>query len=188
MYSYVLAFVSLHDCLWLYSKMKLHFSYFFPTGCTVQRAYEAGSYCDSHHCSTVPMARSFRLRSRAVLWHWSPLCNGGRSCILTNSFSVVKGPAADATDAPQPGGLLCNPMRKRKMIIICCPFPSNGAPVEWNWQGKTEVLGEKPVWTDPRSNPGLRGGRPAANRLSHGTARPYALLYYANTASLKCIF
>jgi hypothetical protein len=26
-----------------------------------------------------------------------------------------------------------------------CPFPCNGAPVEWNWQGKTEVLGEKPV-------------------------------------------
>jgi hypothetical protein len=24
-------------------------------------------------------------------------------------------------------------------------FPSNGAPVEWNWQGKTEVLGEKSV-------------------------------------------
>jgi hypothetical protein len=24
-------------------------------------------------------------------------------------------------------------------------FPSNGAPVEWNWQGKIEVLGEKPV-------------------------------------------
>jgi hypothetical protein len=31
------------------------------------------------------------------------------------------------------------------IIIIICPFPSNGAPVEWNWQGKTEVLGEKPV-------------------------------------------
>jgi hypothetical protein len=27
-----------------------------------------------------------------------------------------------------------------------------------------------PTWTDPASNPGLRGGRPAANRLSHGTA------------------
>jgi hypothetical protein len=27
-----------------------------------------------------------------------------------------------------------------------------------------------PTWTDPGSNPGLRGGRPAANRLSHGTA------------------
>jgi hypothetical protein len=24
-------------------------------------------------------------------------------------------------------------------------FPSNGAPVELNWHGKTEVLGEKPV-------------------------------------------
>jgi hypothetical protein len=27
-----------------------------------------------------------------------------------------------------------------------------------------------PIWIDPGSNPGLRGGRPAANRLSHGTA------------------
>jgi hypothetical protein len=26
------------------------------------------------------------------------------------------------------------------------------------------------TWTDPASNPDLRGGRPAANRLSHGTA------------------
>jgi hypothetical protein len=28
---------------------------------------------------------------------------------------------------------------------LFCPFPNNGAPMEWNWQGKTEVLGEKPV-------------------------------------------
>jgi hypothetical protein len=27
-----------------------------------------------------------------------------------------------------------------------------------------------PTWTDPGSNPGLRGGRPATNRVSHGTA------------------
>jgi hypothetical protein len=41
---------------------------------------------------------------------------------------------------------LCNPMTKMKMMmIIFCPFPSNRAPVEWNWQGKTEVLGEKPA-------------------------------------------
>jgi hypothetical protein len=26
-----------------------------------------------------------------------------------------------------------------------------------------------PLWTDPRSNPDLLGGRPATNRLSHGT-------------------
>jgi hypothetical protein len=30
-------------------------------------------------------------------------------------------------------------------MIIFCPFPSNVAPVKWNWQGKTEVLGKKPV-------------------------------------------
>jgi hypothetical protein len=29
-----------------------------------------------------------------------------------------------------------------------------------------------PTWTDPESNPGLCGGRPAANRLSRGTAKP----------------
>jgi hypothetical protein len=29
-----------------------------------------------------------------------------------------------------------------------------------------------PTWTDSGSNPGLRGGRPAANRLSHGTTPP----------------
>jgi hypothetical protein len=46
-------------------------------------------------------------------------------------FLAVKGPAADATDAPQPRGLLCNPMMmKMKMMIIFCHFPSNGAPVE----------------------------------------------------------
>jgi hypothetical protein len=34
---------------------------------------------------------------------------------------------------------------KMKMMIIFCPFSSNGTPVEWNWQRKTEVVGEKPV-------------------------------------------
>jgi hypothetical protein len=59
---------------------------------------------------------------------------------------MVKGPAADATDALQPWGWLCNPMMmKMKMMMIFCPFPSNGATMEWNWQGKTEELGEKPV-------------------------------------------
>jgi hypothetical protein len=27
-----------------------------------------------------------------------------------------------------------------------------------------------PTWTDPESNPGVRGGRPGTNLLSHGTA------------------
>jgi hypothetical protein len=33
-----------------------------------------------------------------------------------------------------------------------------------------------PIWTDPASNPGLRGGRPAANSLSHGTAEIRVLI------------
>jgi hypothetical protein len=32
-----------------------------------------------------------------------------------------------------------------------------------------------PTWTDPGSNPGLRGEMPATNRLSHGTANSRAL-------------
>jgi hypothetical protein len=41
-------------------------------------------------------------------------------------------------------------------------------------QGKTcpsaTLSTSNPTWTDPGSNPGLRGKRPATNRLSHGTA------------------
>jgi hypothetical protein len=72
--------------------------------------------------------------------HWRRI-----ECVECYFFLVVKGPAGDATDAPQPCGLLCNPVMKVTMMIIFCPFPSNGAPVEGNWQGKTEVLGEKSV-------------------------------------------
>jgi hypothetical protein len=32
-----------------------------------------------------------------------------------------------------------------------------------------------PTWTDPGSNPGLHGGRLAANCLSHGTALDHKL-------------
>jgi hypothetical protein len=42
-------------------------------------------------------------------------------------FFVVKGPAADATDAPQTPGLLCNPVMKMISFFV---FPCNGAPVE----------------------------------------------------------
>jgi hypothetical protein len=35
-----------------------------------------------------------------------------------------------------------------------------------------------PTWTDPGSNPGLRGGRPATNRLNHGTA--YLFVFFCS--------
>jgi hypothetical protein len=42
-----------------------------------------------------------------------------------------------------------------------------------------------PTWTDPGSNPGLRGGRPATNRLSQGTVM--GLLPYRETrAEINC--
>jgi hypothetical protein len=56
-----------------------------------------------------------------------------------------------------------------------------GKPKYSGGGGEAEVLGGKtclsatlsttnPTWTDPGSNPGLRGERPATNRLSHDTA------------------
>jgi hypothetical protein len=63
-----------------------------------------------------------------------------------------------------------------------------GAMVELYFAGETEVLGENlpsatlsttnPTWIDPGANPVLRGERPAANRLSHGTA--YRFLFFLN--------
>jgi hypothetical protein len=79
-------------------------------------------------------------------------------------FCVVKGPAADATDAPQPWGLLCNPVMK--MISIFSFF----RVMEHRWneidRGKSKYSGEKtcpsatlsttnPTWTDPGIEPGL---------------------------------
>jgi hypothetical protein len=51
--------------------------------------------------------------------------------------------------------------------------------MKWTWEnrsnrGKTcpsaTLSTTNPTWTDLGSNPGLRGERPATNRLSHGTA------------------
>jgi hypothetical protein len=107
-----------------------------------------------------------------------------------SKFFFVKGPAADATDAPQPWGLLCSPVMK--MIRFFSVF----RVMEHWWneidRGKTEVLGEKPVpllRCPPQIPHGLtrdrtrrfRGERPATNRLSHGTAHRsiyYISLYY----------
>jgi hypothetical protein len=68
-----------------------------------------------------------------------------------------------------------------KMITFIVIFSCNRALVEWNWQGKTEVLRRKtchsatlsstnPTWTNPESSPVRRGERLATNSLSHGTA------------------
>jgi hypothetical protein len=71
---------------------------------------------------------------------------------------VVKGPAADAT-ALRLIVQSCDEDEEKddQFFFICL---CNGAPVEWNWQGKIEVLGEKtcpsatlsttnPTWSNP---------------------------------------
>jgi hypothetical protein len=101
-----------------------------------------------------------------------------------NCFFLLKGPAADATDAPQPWGLWCNPVMK--MILL---FQFTGASVEWNWQEKTEVFGENPVPVPlclpqiphrptPGSNPGLRGEKPVTNCLSLGLSKLFNVFLF----------
>jgi hypothetical protein len=98
---------------------------------------------------------------------------------------LLKGPAAYATNASQPWGLLYNSMLKMMRFF----FP------KWS-TGGLKLIGENrntrrkicptatlsttnPTWTDPGSNPGLRGERPVTNRLSHG--RGFFLCYYILT-------
>jgi hypothetical protein len=54
-------------------------------------------------------------------------CYACTSIFIPALFYVVKGPAADATDVPQPRCLLCNPDMNMISFFV---FPSNGAPVE----------------------------------------------------------
>jgi hypothetical protein len=69
-----------------------------------------------------------------------------------------------------------------------------GAMVEWYFAGETEELGENlpsatlsttiPTWIDPGVNPGLRGERPATNRLSHDMAYCYNYLNQTQSSPL----
>jgi hypothetical protein len=96
---------------------------------------------------------------------------------------VVKGPAADATGEPQPWGFLCNPVMNT--MIIFCPFISNGAPVERNWQGKTEVIGEKPV-PAPLCPPQIPYG-PTRHRTRASAVGGRRLTAWAMARSSRCV-
>jgi hypothetical protein len=56
---------------------------------------------------------------------------------------VAKCPAADATDAPQPGGFLCNPVMKMMMIIVIF-YPFLVMEHRWNEtdRGKPKYSGK----------------------------------------------
>jgi hypothetical protein len=50
------------------------------------------------------------------------------------------------------------------------------------------TLSTNPTWTDPGSNPDLRGERPATNRLSHGTADHVGYYMYFLLKFMKSAF
>jgi hypothetical protein len=76
----------------------------------------------------------YTITKKDSIKHWCvvPKDHSAQNVSTKVFFLVVKGPAADATDAPQPSGFSCNHVMKMTMmiIIIFCPFPSNGAPME----------------------------------------------------------
>jgi hypothetical protein len=78
-------------------------------------------------------------------------------------------------------GLLCNPMRNMMRFFSACPC--NGVPVELNWQGKTEVLGEKPVPV-PFCSPQIPHG-PTRDRTRASAVRGRQLTAWAMTRPFK---
>ena len=128
-----------------------------------------------------------------IEWHYWRLHG-----VYLVAFVLLKGPAADATDALQPWGLLCNPVMK--MVRFFCLYIL--MEQQWNEieRGKPKYLEKKtcpiatlsttnPTWTDPGSNPGLRNERPATNRQSHGTAHLVVLLSHSwGTSSLWLLY
>jgi hypothetical protein len=60
-------------------------------------------------------------------------------------FYLLKGPAADATDAPQPWRLIVQPCDEDEDDDddVFSAFSFNGAPVKWNWQGGKPKYSEK---------------------------------------------
>jgi hypothetical protein len=82
---------------------------------------------------------------------------------------MVKGPAADATDASQPYGFLCNPMMDMSsffyQVLQVMEYQWNeidrGKPTTRRKTCQSATLSTTNLtWTDPGSNPGLRSERP----------------------------
>jgi hypothetical protein len=114
--------------------------------------------------------------------------HGGSNVTIKYTYFVfIEGPRSRCYGRTAALNVYCVNLRGRQRCFFFLLFHFNGATVEWNWQGKTVVFGKKiypsatfsttnPTWTEPGSNPCLRGERPATNSLSHGTAQVNTLL------------
>jgi hypothetical protein len=93
-------------------------------------------------------------------------------------FYLLKGPAADATDAPRPWRLIVQPCDKDE-VFSAFPFWWSTGGMKLTGENRSTRRKSCPsitlsttnlTWNDLGSSPGLRGERPATNRLSHSTA------------------
>jgi hypothetical protein len=113
--------------------------------------------------------------------------------ILDNFFFtfLLKGPAADATDAPQPLLPYCANLWWRWWVSFLL-FHFNGAPVEWNWRGKTEVLGDLSQYhfVHHKSHMGRTRIEPGPPRWEAGDEppEPWHGLSDKVIAAIKCAF
>jgi hypothetical protein len=121
--------------------------------------------------NTVLLIKGYSLRSNSVM----------------NSTNGVKlwGLNSVSTSVVSWGGVGLSPLGTSATIWPTVPAPDDRWWVwssRWNedWQGKPKysektcssatLLTKNPTWPDLGSNPGRRGGKPATNRLSCGTA------------------
>jgi hypothetical protein len=77
-----------------------------------------------------------------------------------------------------------------RWLLLFCSFSSNGAPVEWNWQGKTEVLWEKPVPVPlypPQISHGLTRDRNRASAVGGRRLTAWAMARPTDTVTMWCI-
>jgi hypothetical protein len=93
---------------------------------------------------------------------------------------LLKGPVADATDPPQ---LIVQPYEEDDEddeVFSAFPFYWSTDGMKLTGENRSTrrktcpsatLFTTNPTWTEPGSNPGLRGERPATNLLSHGTAK-----------------
>jgi hypothetical protein len=83
-------------------------------------------------------------------------------------------------------------LRTHRSLEAYSVLPCNGAPVEWNWQGKTEVLGEKPVpvpLCPPQISPGLTRDRTRVSAVRSRRLTAWAMVRPSSliTSSVKIV-
>jgi hypothetical protein len=122
------------------------------------RKENSGNYCYNPNLDTVTINRLGKTQAKGVAEAWRKPTAGmwlAYFCLITwdtqNAsgmifFSFLRRALQEKLRAHRSlKGYCATLWWKWRVRLVFFIFSSNGAPVEWNWQGTTEVLGEKPV-------------------------------------------